>query len=147
MKHIRTNDTSYISSPSIGLAMGLTEKERLLLVNKKAEIRKLTEEIIDLTVDLEKNEIELKKKVTGILSLISTIACYTNSKSLDMTPFIQFATLIFHSIEEEPLLRKTITTELEFFCNVANSMKFDFTKKGLKVNIQKIDFSIFRTGK
>lgn len=59
--------------------MELTEKERLMLVEKKAEIRKLTEEIFDLTVNLKKNGVEIKKKVTGILSLFSVIASYTNS--------------------------------------------------------------------
>ena len=68
--------------------MELTEKERLLLVEKKEEIRRLTEDIIELTADLKKNETELKKKVTGILSLISTIASYTNSKDLDMRPLV-----------------------------------------------------------
>jgi hypothetical protein len=43
--------------------MELTEKERLLLVEKKEEIRRLTEDIFELTADLKKNEIELKKKL------------------------------------------------------------------------------------
>ena len=117
--------------------MELTEKERLLLVEKKEEIRRLTEDIIELTADLKKNETELKKKVTGILSLISTIASYTNSKDLDMRPLVVPAQLIFHVIETEPVFVKTVTTELEFFCNIANPITFNFTKIDLKVNIQK----------
>lgn len=126
--------------------MELTEKERLLLVEKKGDIRGLTEDIIELTSDIKKNKIELKKKVEGILSLISTIACYTNPK-LDMRDFAMAAQYLFHIINMEPCLTKTVTTYLELFCNIANSMTFDFTKKGLKVNIQKIDLSIFRAGK
>jgi hypothetical protein len=122
--------------------MELTEKERLLLVEKKEEIRRLSEDIFELTADLKKNEIELKKKVTGILSLISTIASYTNSKNLDMRLLIAAAQHIFYIIEMKPVLVKTATTELEIFCNVANSITFNFTKKDLKVYIE--NFSIFK---
>ena len=125
--------------------MELTEKEQLLLVEKKEEIRKLTEEIIELTSDLKKNEAELKKKVTAILSLISTIASYTNSKNLDMLTLIAFVHHMFHSAELG--LNKTATTEINLFCNVVNSLTFNFTKKDLKINIQKIDLSVFKTGK
>jgi CRISPR/Cas system-associated endonuclease Cas1 len=47
----------------------LSETERLLLVTKKEEIRKLTEGLLDLTVYPDKNEIEIKKKspVLGFL--------------------------------------------------------------------------------
>jgi len=127
--------------------MELTEKERQLLLEKKEEIRKLTEDIIELTADLSKNETELKKKVTGILSLISTIASYSKPKNLDMRVLVVAAQLIFDILETKPVLLKTATLELEIFCNVANSITFNFTKKDLKVNIQKIDLSIFRTGK
>jgi hypothetical protein len=126
--------------------MELTEKERLLLVEKKEEIRVLTEDIIELTADIKKNKTELKKKVEGILPLISTIACYTNPK-FDMRLFAMAAQYIFHLIDMEPCLNKVVTTDLEIFCNVANSMTFNFTKNGLKVKIEKIDLSIFRTGK
>jgi hypothetical protein len=126
--------------------MELTEKERLLLVEKKEEIRRLTEDIIELTVDLQNNKTELKKRVTGILSLISTIASYTSSKNPDMREFVKAAQLIFYTIETNSSLVLVARTELEIFCNVANSIMFNFTKKDFKVTIQKIDFSIFRTG-
>ena len=126
--------------------MELTEKERLLLVEKKEEIRRVTEDIIDLSVDLLKNKIELKKRITGILSLLSTIASYTGSKKLNMHDFMRAAQLISYTIDVNPLMHQVITLELEIFCNVANSIIFDFTKKDFKVTIQKIDFSLFRTG-
>ena len=126
--------------------MELTEKERLLLVGKKEEIRKLTEDIIELTTDIQRNRTEIKKRVEGILSAISIIASYTNS-NLDMQAFAVTAQVIFHHMDIEPLLPKTITTELEIFCNIVNSMKFNFTEKGLRVNIEKIDFSLLRAGK
>lgn len=124
--------------------MELTENERLLLVQKKEEIRKLTEDIIELTENLKENRVEIKKKISGILSLLSVIASYTNSKRMDMLAFAQFAELLFY--HNKLNFPKAITTELEFFCNIANSIKFSFTGRGLKVNIPKVDFSIFKTG-
>jgi hypothetical protein len=126
--------------------MELTEKERLMLVEKKAEIRKLTEHIFDLTVDLEKNRVEIKKKVSGILSLLSVIISYTNSKNNLVLPLIAFAQQIFYLIDSKPCLCKTTTSELEFFCNTVNSIRFNFTKKDLKINIPKVDISIFKSG-
>ena len=36
---------------------------------------------------------------------------------------------------------------LTVFCNTVNSIKFDFNaKKGIKINIPKIDLTIFRLG-
>nr|ACD50078.1 hypothetical protein [uncultured crenarchaeote MCG] len=127
--------------------MDLTEKERLLLVEKKEEIRRLTEDIIDFSADLEKNKTEIKKRVSSILSLISTIASYTNSKNIQMHPLQNFATHIFYQLEMKTKLTRVITTELEIFCNIVNSLTFNFTKIGLRVDIQKIDLSILRTGK
>jgi len=66
--------------------MELTETERLMLVGKKEEIRESTEEIIELSCDLKKNVIEIKKKITGILSLLSTIASYSKPKKLTLIP-------------------------------------------------------------
>ena len=66
------------------LKLELTEQERLMLVGKKDEIRKVTEEILELASNPEQNALELKKKVTGVLSLISTIASYSKSKNYDL---------------------------------------------------------------
>lgn len=121
--------------------MELTEKERRMLVEKKEEIRRLTEDIIELSNDVEKKTTELEKRVTSILSLISTITSYTNSKKVDMYALMVLAQHVFYLLETEPTFSKT---ELLFFCNIVNSLTFSFTKKGLKVNIQKIDLSIFK---
>jgi hypothetical protein len=122
--------------------MQLTEKERLLVVEKKEEIRKLSEEIIDLSTDFVKNEKELKKRTTAILSLLSTIASFT-SKKIEMRPFIALVTQIFYSAEKG--LTPVASIEIELFCNVINSMIFDFTKRDFKVNISKIDLSLIKT--
>jgi hypothetical protein len=128
--------------------MELSEKERQMLVEKKAEIRKLTDDIVELSEDLKKNRIEIKKRISGILSSISVIASFTSSKKIDMIAFAQFSEILFWHLDKYSLKYPyPITTDLDIFCNIANSIRFDFTTRGLKVKINKIDLSIFRTGK
>ena len=124
--------------------MELSEQERRMLTEKKDEIRKLTEEIIDLEIDTKKNASEIKKKVTGILSLISIIASYSKSKNYDLEAINDMGKLMFLQLNRRypPLA----TLFLELFCNTVNAIQFDFTKRDVKINIPKIDVSIFRKG-
>ena len=108
--------------------MEITEKEREMLVGKKEEIRKLTEEIIDLSIDQVKNEIEIKKRITGIFSLISTIASYAKPKDYDFNRLNLMVNTANHT---------NFRFLLEAFCNDVNSITFDFTKKGLKITLPK----------
>jgi len=124
--------------------MELTETERLMLVGKKEEIRESTEEIIELSCDLKKNVIEIKKKITGILSLLSTIASYSKPKNINLNPLPVAAQFIFHNLEAKVILPRTTVTLLGIFCNTANSITFDFTRKDFKIIIPKIDLSLFR---
>jgi len=124
--------------------MELTEKERLMLVGKKEEIRKLTTEILNM-MDDPKKQSEIKKKMTSILSLLSTIASYSESKNYNLDAFTQMANVIFtFGLEKYEELRPLTVFEIETFCNYVNSVQFDFTKRGLKIRIPKIDVSIFR---
>ena len=122
--------------------MEITEKERLLLV-KKEQIRKLTEEILETPSDKE-NEIVIKKKVTGILSLLSTIESYSNSKNYGVERMREMANFIFSRLDVESYV--VAECMLEMFCNTVNSIRFNFTKKDLKINMPKIDLTIFRKG-
>ena len=125
--------------------MELTETEKLMLVGKKEEIRKLTEEIIQLTNDIETSRIEIKKRIQGILSLISTLASYTNSK-LDIQAFVGMATCINHFLDKDMCLKKPLKTMLGLFCSTANTITFNFTKKGLTIIVPKIDLTLFNGG-
>jgi len=125
--------------------MELTEKERLMLVEKKEEIRKLTTEILDI-MDDPKKQSEVKKKITSILSLLSTIASYSNSKNYNLDAFTQMANVIFtFGIGRHGELRPLTVFEIETFCNYVNSIQFEFTRKDFKIRIPKIDISIFRS--
>jgi hypothetical protein len=89
-----------------------------------------------LTTEPVKNEIEIKKKITGILSLISTIASYSKPKNCNLDRITMMANMLTHV--NMPFL-------LEVFCNTVNSIRFDFARRDLKIVVPEIDVSIFRT--
>ena len=123
--------------------MELTETERLMLVGKKDEIRTLSEELLDLVTDSKTNEIEIKKKITGTLSLISTIASYSKSKNYKLDKITDMANMIYRMLSiNSDLVAKPM---VEVFCNVVNSIRFNFTKNSFKIIIPKIDFSLFKS--
>jgi hypothetical protein len=123
--------------------MELTLKERLMLVEKKEEILELTKEILDILSD-SKKALDVKKKMTSILSLLSTIASYSDSKNYNLDALEDSATMIFLEMnmagEEWTILHGFI----EIFCNTVNSVQFNFTKRDIRIRIPKIDLSIFR---
>ena len=115
--------------------MEITEKERMLLVKKKEEICGATFQILDMAHE-PKNAVEIKKDITLILSLLSTISSYSKSGNLD------FASLeaedIFEDMRNGADWHELIVPSLERFCNDVNSIRFDFTeKRGLKVVLPK----------
>jgi len=139
--------------------MEITERERLLLVEKKEEICSITTEIITLVED-EKNALEIKKKITSILSLINTIASYSNARNWNLDKFTEGANVLFHYLEKpvpddlknerdrklfiHTYWQEAIVGCVGMFCNYANSIRFDFTKRDVKIRVPKMDISIFR---
>jgi len=141
--------------------MEITEKERLLLVKKKEKIYTLTCEILDIIHNPEITELkkmpELKKRITGMLSNVTTIAGYADSKSHKLEPLTTIANALFSmmsgherfisktrdmklSKEEEDLRRlvseyswQQMVKETERFCNIVNSIQFKLTKTGFKI--------------
>ena len=126
--------------------MELTETERLMLVDKKEEIRNLSAEIMEIMN--EPGQItNIKSKITDILSILSTIGSYAKSKDYDSSLFTLMAENIFQLMpvsQPHAKIRAYLIKRIERFCIYANSIQFDFTKKGLKINLPKIDISIFR---
>lgn len=122
--------------------MKLTENERLMLVKRKDEILKLTIEILDIKND-PKQALEIKKKMTSVLSHISVIGSYSESKKFDMDPLKEFTTGIFISMNMSTDIWIHISTYLDVWCNTVNSIQFDFTKRDIK--IPKIDISLIKS--
>jgi hypothetical protein len=131
--------------------MELTEKERLMLVEQKKEIRKLTTEILGMSNDPKKAML-LKKRITAVLSVISTIASYSDSKNYQIEDLTVAANEIFGLMFAPTHVNEAIASvfwtnvesKIGLFCNYANSVRFDFTKRGVKIYLPKIDISLFR---
>jgi len=126
--------------------MEITETERLMLIKKKEEICGLTLQNLDMAHDPQK-EVEVKKNFTTIISLLNQIASYSDSKNYDLDQFTTGMNSLFNLMSQEKrTLKKWLLSPraIEMTCNCANSVRFDFTKKGLKISIPKIDISIFR---
>lgn len=123
--------------------MELTEKERLMLVQKKEEILNLTIEILDISND-PKQALEVKKKMTSVLSQIGVLGSYSKSKNFDTNNLKNAADIIFRYMEMEMFKANwdLFLPSLEIWCNTVNSIQFDFTKRNIK--IPKIDLSLIK---
>ena len=124
--------------------MELTENERLMLVEKKEDILKLTKEILKILKERDPEQaLEVKKKMTSILSLISTIGSYAKSK-YDSRNLWASTNMIFLQMNALGDRWTSIASWIEVFCNTVNLIEFNFTKRDIKIKIPKIDMSIFR---
>jgi predicted RNA-binding protein with EMAP domain len=123
--------------------MKLTEKERLMLAQKKEEILKLTLEILDNKND-PKQALEIKKKMTSVLSHISLLGSYAKSKNFDTGPLKIATDTIFQFMNMDMFKNNwdLLSPYLEIWCNTVNFIQFDFNKRD--INIPKIDLSLFR---
>jgi len=114
--------------------MEISEKERLMLVEKKEEILELTKQTLDLMDDPAQVS-EVKKNIMSMLSKISTIASYAKPRKNEMRILELRADLIFKLMD----LFEDEWTEtrhwIEEFCNMVNSIRFDFKKEGLKIRL------------
>lgn len=102
---------------------------------EKGRNQRITEELLDLATNAEKNEVEIKKKITGVLSLVSTIASYSKSKNYDLDKITTMANMTYQMLGIENYALSDFM--LKGFCNAVNSIRFDFTKKDLKINNSK----------
>ena len=121
--------------------MKLTEKERLMLVQRKDEILKLTIEILDIKDD-PKQALEIKKKMTSVLSQIGVLGSYSKSKNFNTGPLRKLTNELFIYMDMSKDIWIITSTNLEIWCNTVNSIQFDFTKRDIK--IPKIDLSLFK---
>jgi len=120
--------------------MDITENERTALVKMKEDIRIISEDILDCYSDPER-ECEIKKKMNHILSLLSTIACYSKSDR-DLNQFTKAAVQISGLGELHGY--RIMRIPIEVFCAAANSVTFEFTKGGIKLYIPKIEGSALK---
>lgn len=122
--------------------MEMTETERLMLVKKKETICGATLIILELAND-PKNSLEIKKNFQYVLEGLSTIASYSNVKQKNLDLLKAWADLIFSKINlaesyNRDNWNKIVAHDLGKFCNTVNSIRFDFTKRDLKITLPKI---------
>jgi len=106
--------------------MELSENERLMLVKKKEEIFKITAELLTETISTS----EKISKMNEILSLLSTIESYAKPDR-DLSVFSRLVLQITLRLETG----MDASLSVSAFCTLVNSIKFDFTKKGLIISI------------
>jgi len=106
--------------------MELSENERLMLVRKKEEISKIISEIKTSNLNIPQKI----AKINEVISLLSTIESYAKPDR-DLSAFSKLAIQISYMLESG--FDSDVT--IDIFCTAANSVKFDFTKRGLKISI------------
>jgi len=124
--------------------MKLTEKERLMLVSKKEKILELTHEILEIMED-PKQKIEVKKKITSILSKLSTIASYAKSDR-NLPDLCQAVNLTFVQMDILGKNWTVLSPWIQVLCNTFNTTQFEFTKERIKFKIPKINLTLLKTG-
>ena len=124
--------------------MELTEYERLMLLEIKKEILEQTLEILDIVKDKDK-KVDVKKKMTTILSKISTISSYAKPKNVFLKPILDLANQLFVQIDALGDHWTSYSPYIEIFCNIVNHIQYDFTKRDITIKIPKIDLSVFKT--
>lgn len=128
--------------------MGTADKEKFaitlleMISKKREEIKSLTSEIMELEND-PKNVVKIKQNVQSILN---AVASCSNSKSNDLKLVTLCAELVFLNMrmceENRDCWDVLVVHELEDFCinaNAWNPIEFDFSKKGLKIDLKNIN--------
>jgi hypothetical protein len=128
------------------------------MINKKREeVKTLTSEIIALEND-PKNVVKIKQ---NIQSIINAVASCSNSDSNDLEIIKLDANIIFklirmskdnyddHTIKPRSW-QVLVTHRLEDFCiyaNAWNPIKYDFNKKGWRIDFKNLNLSIININK
>jgi len=127
--------------------MELSENERLTLVKKKEEIAQITDEILDIYQKRGSRK-EVIKKMNRVLSLLSTIESYTVPDrdlsplsrlviDISYNPFVPIDHPVFNFMKDDEIPDHVPECFPEghviLFCTAVNSIKFDFTKKRMKL--------------
>lgn len=122
--------------------MELSENERMLLFKEKKEISKITSEIFDIYQDSNKKH-EVLEKIIQIQNCLSIIASYAPQNRL-----LQELTLDVIDIDNMYASEgQDLFTQfyIRKYCVFANSITFEFAKKGVKIILpKKIEGSIFK---
>jgi len=103
--------------------MDPNKKEGSQIDDKIAEIKKLTQDILDLGADASKNAKEIKEKMRSVISLVSFVISYPNPNVETIkNPLIEFSQNVFELIDSHPEQNDSIMTYLKLFDGFANNL-------------------------
>lgn len=108
--------------------MNITEGERLLLIQKKEEIRTITQEIIEIVnkeSTTRQDITEVKKKFLHVLSLLHILASY-GSPNRDLQSLMMNIIQII-GMELRVANSIVLKANIEITCIVVNSITFSFS--------------------
>ena len=107
--------------------MQISESERLILIQKKEEICKISQEILEITGKehtSREDVIAVKKKMVQILSSLHIIASYSSpNRNLDAIMRVSLQINSMSVVTNETILLPNYT---EFFCTIVNSVEFSY---------------------
>ncbi len=99
------------------------KNEDSLIDSKIAEIKKLTQDIIELDADASKNAREIKEKIRSVVSLVGFVISYPNPNVETIkNPLNEFAQNVFQLIDSHPEQTDSIMTYLKLFGGFANNL-------------------------
>jgi len=107
--------------------MQISETERLLLIQKKEEIRVVTQELLEISIKTSysiQDISEIKKKLAHILSLLHIISSYGNPNR-DLHNLMRLAVEIDGLLTIMPA---ATNLRIDVFCMVANSVTFSYSR-------------------
>ena len=103
--------------------MNSNKNEDAIIESKKIEIKQLTQDILDLGVDVSKNKVEIKQKMQSIISLVGYVISYPNTNSeTNKNPLTDFSINVFQLIDSYPHQNDSIMTYLKLFSGFANNL-------------------------
>ena len=103
--------------------MDSDKKEGSVIDGKIIEIKKLTQDILDLGADISKNATEIKEKMRTVISLVSFVISYPNPNLETIkNPLIEFSQNVFTLIDSHPEQKDSIMTYLRLFGGFANNL-------------------------
>jgi len=103
--------------------MDSDRNEDAIIESKKTEIKQLTQDILDLGVDVSKNKVEIKEKMQSVISLVGYVISYPNTNpETNKNPLADFSINIFQLIDSHPKQNDSIITYLKLFGSFANNL-------------------------
>ncbi len=103
--------------------MDSDKNEDAIIESKITEIKQLTQDILDLGVDVSKNKVEIKEKMRSVISLVGYVISYPNTNpEINKNPLTDFSINVFQLIDSHPEQNDSIMTYLKLFGGFANNL-------------------------